>query len=381
MSRTLIALSLFSGTLSLSAQWEALPAPIIDIFSIQALDAQTLRAGGNGSLLLSDDGGDSWDTTHITFLGTEFPGLLYDVYFTSTTNGFAVGAFSSNQALVLHTTDGGQDWSPAYFDEVGTAPLTTEAIAFPTSSVGIVVGSSGKVLRSTTSGSSWALVASGTTSRLYDVEFTSATTGCAVGENVILRTTNAGLNWTVQSVSGSLRSVSFSDANNGFAIGAANALFRTVNGGASWQAVVPLLMTLVDFTAIHAASASLLYATGDNRMWRSTDAGIHWEWQSAPASLQDVTFIGGVGFAVGAAGTIMRTGDSEGPYAPSPYFTIAPAIACEDSILTCSNGSAPGLSFTWLLNGLPFSTSEDAVVILPEPAQLDTIGLVASNGL
>src|SRR5436190_987719 len=173
MSRTLIALSLFSGTLSLSAQWEALPAPIIDIFSIQALDAQTLRAGGNGSLLLSDDGGDSWDTTHITFLGTEFPGLLYDVYFTSTTNGFAVGAFSSNQALVLHTTDGGQDWSPAYFDEVGTAPLTTEAIAFPTSSVGIVVGSSGKVLRSTTSGSSWALVASGTTSRLYDVEFTS----------------------------------------------------------------------------------------------------------------------------------------------------------------------------------------------------------------
>ena len=69
---------------------------------------------------------------------------------------------------------------------------------------------------------------------MISVSFTDANNGTAVGYNgTILRTTNGGTNWTSQSsgTTNCLNGVSFTDANNGTAVGGYGTILRTTNGG------------------------------------------------------------------------------------------------------------------------------------------------------
>src|SRR6266404_7777841 len=78
---------------------------------------------------------------------------------------------------------------------------------------------------------------SGTGEFLYGVSFTDANNGTAVGEDgTILRTTNGGLRWVHQR-SGTTKflwGVSFSDTNNGIAVGEGGIILRTTDGGTTW---------------------------------------------------------------------------------------------------------------------------------------------------
>lgn len=80
----------------------------------------------------------------------------------------------------------------------------------------------------------WFRQTSGTNSYLEDVSFTDSDNGTAVGENgIILRTTDGGTTWTSQT-SGTtylLRGVSFTDSNNGTAVGIPGTILRTTTGG------------------------------------------------------------------------------------------------------------------------------------------------------
>ena len=83
----------------------------------------------------------------------------------------------------------------------------------------------------------WTSQSSGTTDWLNGVSFTDENNGTAVGSSgTILRTTNGGANWTSQS-SGTyilLFGVSFTDENNGTAVGGGGIILRTTNGGTDW---------------------------------------------------------------------------------------------------------------------------------------------------
>ena len=80
----------------------------------------------------------------------------------------------------------------------------------------------GTIVRTTNGGTNWTSQTSGTTNDLWGVSFTDANNGTAVGfGGTILRTTNGGTNWTSQSsgTTNNLYGVSFTDANNGTAVG------------------------------------------------------------------------------------------------------------------------------------------------------------------
>ena len=79
---------------------------------------------------------------------------------------------------------------------------------------------------------------SGTESFLYGVSFTDANNGTAVGEaGTILRTTDGGSLIGLVQTSGTtsfLWGVSFTDADNGTAVGSDGTIVRTTNGGNTW---------------------------------------------------------------------------------------------------------------------------------------------------
>jgi len=85
--------------------------------------------------------------------------------------------------------------------------------------------------------SQWYPQLSGTTEHLQGVSFTDANNGMAVGwSGTILRTTNGGTNWTFQfrGTSIYLYDVSFIDANTGTASGRNGTILRTTNGGVTF---------------------------------------------------------------------------------------------------------------------------------------------------
>jgi hypothetical protein len=71
------------------------------------------------------------------------------------------------------------------------------------------------------------------------VSFTDANNGTAVGASgTIVRTTNGGTNWITQTsgTTSILYGVSFIDANTGTAVGTSGTILRTTNGGTNWTA-------------------------------------------------------------------------------------------------------------------------------------------------
>jgi len=98
------------------------------------------------------------------------------------------------------------------------------------------------ILRTSNAGQSWLLQTSGTTRDLSGVYFLDSQTGFAVGAaGTILRTTNSGAQWITAS-SGTtnwLEKVFFSDAMNGTIVGSTGTILRTTNGGVVWVAEEP----------------------------------------------------------------------------------------------------------------------------------------------
>lgn len=111
------------------------------------------------------------------------------------------------------------------------------SVKFINDNFGWAVGYYGTILRTTNGGSNWIVQTSGTTEWLYGVSFIDSNNGTAVGGNgVILRTTNGGTNWIKQTTGtiSRLFGVSFTDSNNGLAVGRNGTILHTTNGGVTF---------------------------------------------------------------------------------------------------------------------------------------------------
>ncbi len=92
----------------------------------------------------------------------------------------------------------------------------------------------------------WYNLNSGTGRRLNNLYFIDVNTGWVVGDSIVLKTTNGGTAWTVQTLPAqtTLRSVHFLNASTGFITGDINPeigvklyVFKTTDGGNNWFTV------------------------------------------------------------------------------------------------------------------------------------------------
>ena len=201
--------------------------------------------GVGGRLLHTTDGGASWEELDSrTSLG------ITDFDFVSATEGWAVGWYG----LVLHTTDGGQTWRVVKVSDEepvpGVSPWFThyQGVDFVESQNGWIVGERGVILRTSDGGETWT-VQSGydeTKPSYWDVCFVSASCGWVVGytgtldspgQAVVLHTSDGGQNWTTQlSLSGvGLEGVDFVDSQTGWVVGHDGTIYHTADGGQSWS--------------------------------------------------------------------------------------------------------------------------------------------------
>ncbi|MFH0988431.1 MAG: YCF48-related protein [bacterium] len=192
-------------------------------------------------LTKTTDGGATWKAVINDTLSAS--AYCYGVAFIDQNIGCAVGALSSSIDVIYRTTDGGVTWS----EQRGKVAKALRGVAFANATVGAAVGDALTGVYTTDGGVTWtaskynnvptSLPTSSTGMR--KLVFTSASTGFAVGNKIIVKTTDGGANWNYLNVPSAiqLNSVAFKDANTGWAVGSGE-VWQTTDGGSSWKNVI-----------------------------------------------------------------------------------------------------------------------------------------------
>jgi len=163
--------------------------------------------------------------------------------------------------------------------------------------------------------------------RYDDLFFINDTVGWAAGGSTgwIRKTVNGGQTWTLQYTAPQyLRSIEFTDANNGFAGSLNHSLYRTYDGGTIWTEIDLGITPLpAGICGLSAPTTSTIYGCG---LWagpafviKSTDGGDTWNYidmGTYASRLVDIHFTSAdTGFATGTAnpasngGVILYTTD------------------------------------------------------------------------
>lgn len=300
-----------------------------------ALDAQHVWSANAGAeILYSINGGELWARS--TLYTATATSQVTDVVFRDAQNGWAT-VNDGPPGFIYRTTNGGQTWQ-----NVG-APATAalSAIAVVDSQTLVAAGNNGTILRSIDNGATWVTVTSPNAVNFSDLNFVNSTTGWLVGsQGKIFKSTDGGQTWVPQ-VSGLdpsawLLSVSFADANNGWAA-AGSVLVHTVDGGQVWSPqAFESGATARSVQAISPETAWLVgsRSNGSAYVAQTTDGGAVWVRDNfnATASFKSAFFLdenngwaGGAKFTGGDEGRIYRrTGSTPGP-APLAIAMTSPA--------------------------------------------------------
>jgi photosystem II stability/assembly factor-like uncharacterized protein len=236
---------------------------------------------------------------------------LNGVWFTSTTEGWAVG----NGGTVMHTVDGGQSWSRNLTVGVGD-PLYD--VYFATPDTGWVVGASGLIVRTFDRGVSWQSTRLTTTVSLRSVAFAGTRDGWAVGgAGLIAGTHDRGLSWFIAPTQTtlSLEGVWRNSPATAWAVGAQGVTPRTIATPDSVVWEVQNAGPTRQLDGVHFPTDAIGYAVGFDAMvggtvLRTDDGGLTWEAQASRTTsrLNDVFFVDPLrGWAVGDGGAIVHT--------------------------------------------------------------------------
>ena len=189
-----------------------------------------------------------------------------------------------------------------------------KAASFTDNNNGTIVGAKG-IIRTKDGGVSWKWQIFNKPRQLYSVSFVDANNGWAVGPSgTIISTTDAGETW-IEQISGTtetLNSVHFINSNNGIAVGSSGTVRRTTNGGNTWS-TLNIVNTYVVLFGVYFSDINNITIVGSaGTILRSSDGGNAWGSQSAgtTTSFKAVHFVDeNVGTIVGGGGTIRRTID------------------------------------------------------------------------
>jgi photosystem II stability/assembly factor-like uncharacterized protein len=193
-------------------------------------------ARNNKSVAKTTDGGATWTKAMQDSFQTGM--VNYGVYFFDADEGFVVGKLATGHDVIYHTTDGGGSWT--YEDNVFYETL--QGIVFVDASKGMVVGENLAMGYTTDGGGSWnystvGALPSGVT--MPDIEEVAVVTGdvaVAVGDEVILKTTDAGANWASVTPTGCdtrFDNVYVEGGGVGYAVGGYD-VWKTTDAGDTW---------------------------------------------------------------------------------------------------------------------------------------------------
>ena len=230
-------------------------------------DETFIAVGDQGMIVISVDNGITW-----TIKPIQTERNLKGIFVKNPQSIFVIGSYDNSGAELYHSEDGGETWTLIF--EYASSGLRD--IHFADENVGYIVGSLGKVIKTTDGGLTWNDFSnSSITGDLQCVWFVNADTGY-VGKTTsfgMYKTDNGGLTWSQNFgfFPTSCYSIHFVNDTMGWAGSYGNAIFRTVNGGQLWAMQQnPNLSEPI--RAIAFADSVRGVAIGNNYLYRTSNA-------------------------------------------------------------------------------------------------------------
>lgn len=370
--------------IELSGQWQLMPTPTsAQLYSVHGTPGNIL-AGGTGFLLRSADNGATWDSLPIFFQPGQVLTTLqvFDIHDRGSGVHFICGYDLSSGAnnRIWRSNNAGTSWSLVYSGPGGLLP-TLYALDFDAGNIGLAAGTPGRVVRTANGGGSWQ-DALNTNNAFRDVAFDPLQAGraVAVGEGEIVRATVNAQNWNATSApNAAYRGVQFIGPNTALAVGMGGTVVRSTNGGSNWSPLTTYLPGPLNLFDLHFINDQEGYVLANDRILRTTNGGVHWEWFPLEGPMNALHFVSPTeGYAVGQGGRVYRMVPG-GAYHPVAVFN-GPVSACPGVPVSFTNLSAAGLSLQWLVDGVPAGTGGTLDWTFTEPVQQPTVALVVSNG-
>ncbi|MBS1662836.1 MAG: VCBS repeat-containing protein [Bacteroidetes bacterium] len=273
-----------------------------------------------------------------------------------------------------------------------------------------------------------------------DMDFVAnSTTGFAVDEDRILKTTDQGQSWSVlyTSLKSYYNYIQAFDANTVYAgatyYDAASKLQKTINGGVSWQTVsFPLPRPDARLTAVYFLNANTGWIVVGGAFYKTVDGGGSWvllnNTQANPFPAAKMKFFdNNLGFAVDFQNTVYKTSNGGAVWEPLPRdnnvtnpnsstndlqlmgssqlwagwaglrmlelsidaggIPLPKSFLYVDTVglgatgnVKLTNYSAAGYTYRWLLNGVQISTAYNSSYVHDRNKLKDTVTLIVSNG-
>ena len=242
-----------------------------DLTSVQMLENSQVgyAIGEAGTLLKSEDGGNSWQLVPMPTLGK-----LVAVMFFNETEGLVF----EEDGRMWYTEEGAE--SEAWQQDQALSNLMKGRLTGITMSGDVLLASSedngrGYVYRSVDVGLSWQQVNKFKSSDLSSISFYNSNSGYAAGEDGrLLKSVNQGESWQIieTSTNKDFQQVHFSTASEGYALSKDGDLLSTSNGGSSWTAMNGPATGL----AAMYWQGSRGYVGKGNQLWTSSNSGSSW---------------------------------------------------------------------------------------------------------
>jgi photosystem II stability/assembly factor-like uncharacterized protein len=256
-------------------------------------------AGNNGTILLTSDGGDSWSKSNT---GTN--NNLNAIDFISQSIGWAVG----DNGCVLYTNNYGDSWETNSFPSADNLL----SVDFYDEDLGLIVGDNGAIFKTTNGGLSWLNRTTGNYD-FTDVCLTDSLTIWVVNaQRQILRSQNGGNSFSIiTTINSRCNSIIFLNTQIGF-VAADGGIYKTTDAGLTWNPKSGFKAKNLSFI-----NESFGWGCGENGMiFRTINGGNTWDTfgshnfsEKTTDNLLNAIFFKNMtqGFAFGEGGTIIKT--------------------------------------------------------------------------
>jgi photosystem II stability/assembly factor-like uncharacterized protein len=192
-------------------------------------------SGDSGVVLKTTNSGANW-----FMLNSGIKAFLFDVFFLNNTTGFIAGGYVTGDSIgggwIRKTNDGGSSWTTLFYDPDSSSVFE---LHFFDEFEGVALFDR-SIKRTTNGGVKWLTVAYGSTGSGNAMHFPTSETGYVVGSPIrAFKTTNRGQNWFAQNLSEGevVQSVYFMNISTGYAAGFDGFVLFTSNGGENWMQV------------------------------------------------------------------------------------------------------------------------------------------------
>ena len=269
-------------------------------------------AGGNGALLETTDGGETWKVA--ARRPTE--DTIRDIYFSDSLTGWIVcerdiyklRTKDEPRTYLMKTTDGGRNWQRVNLAEADARLMRA---VFTEGGRAWAFGEAGVLYSTRDGGANWSRQKSPTRYLLLGGTFLDRDRGWLVGaRSTILQTYDGGETWRAGLVDVRdvrFTAVSFVEPRIGWAVGAGGHIFMTLDGGRTWRAQKSPVQS--DLSDVKFLNASEGWAVGsDGVLLYTRNSGIRWTVEPSGTThpLERIFFVGQArAWVVGFGGTIL----------------------------------------------------------------------------